>query len=138
MARVCSRKRHASKSDRLLVNGIYLDHGEQERLIREKCDRKWSIPHSTKTRISRSKILRWVRLYKASNGKLGSLYPGTRSDCGKSRALDEETVLSLIRTREELPKATVPRLVEEMKRRGMIDTGEEFAPFHCLPFFALS
>jgi len=108
-----------------LANGTYLDHGEQERLIREKCDRKWSIPHSTKTRISRSTILRWVRLYKASNGKLESLYPGKRSDCGKSRALDEETALSLIRTREELPKATVPRLVEEMKHRGMITPGRE-------------
>lgn len=110
-----------------LVNGIYLDHGEQERLVREKCDRKWPIPHSTKTRISRSTILRWVRLYKASNGKLESLYPGKRSDCGRSRALDEETALSLIRTREELPKATVPRLVEEMKRRGMI-TSERDLP----------
>lgn len=108
-----------------LVNGICLDHGEQERLIREKCDRKWSIPHSAKTRISRSTILRWVRLYKASNGKLESLYPGKRSDCGKSRALGEETALSLIRTREELPKATVPRLVEEMKRRGMITQGSD-------------
>jgi len=108
-----------------LVNGIYLDHGEQERLIGEKCERKWSIPHSAKTRISRSTILRWVRLYKASNGKLESLYPGKRSDCGKSRALDEETVLSLIRTREELPKATVPRLVEEMKHRGIVAPGRE-------------
>ena len=108
-----------------LVNGIYLDHGEQERLIREKCDRKWPIPHSTKTRISRSTILRWVRLYKAGNGKLESLYPGKRSDCGKSRALDEEMALSLIRTREELPKATVPRLVEEMKHRGMITPGRD-------------
>lgn len=106
-----------------LVNGIYLDHGEQERLIREKCERKWPIPYSTKTRISRSTILRWVRLYKAGNGKLESLYPGKRSDCGKSRALDEETALSLIRTREELPKATVSRLVEEMKHRGMIIPG---------------
>ena len=110
-----------------LVNGTYLDHGKQERLVREKCARKWSIPHSMKTRISRSTILRWVRLYKVSNGKLESLYPGKRSDCGKSRALDEETALSLIRTREELPKATVPRLVEEMKRRGMI-TSERDLP----------
>ena len=33
--------------------------------------------------------------------------------------------LSLIRTREELPKATVPRLVEEMKHRGMITPGRD-------------
>ncbi len=30
------------------VNGIRLDHGERERLLREKCTRKWQIPYSFK------------------------------------------------------------------------------------------
>ena len=30
-----------------LVNARNLDRGEQERLIKEKCDRKWVIPFST-------------------------------------------------------------------------------------------
>ena len=42
-----------------LVNGAGLDAGEKERLLREKCARKWQISFSAKTRISRSTILRW-------------------------------------------------------------------------------
>jgi putative transposase len=52
-----------------LVNGVQLASGEQEQLIREKCARKWQIPFSNKTRVSRSTILRWMRIYKNSNGR---------------------------------------------------------------------
>lgn len=54
------------------VNGTRLFPGEKSRLLREKCARKWQIPFSEKTRIGRSTILRWVRLYNASGGKLDS------------------------------------------------------------------
>ena len=37
-----------------LVNGVQLASGEQEQLIRDKCARKWQIPFSNKTRVSRS------------------------------------------------------------------------------------
>lgn len=29
------------------VSGVRLERGEQNRLLREKCERKWSIPHSS-------------------------------------------------------------------------------------------
>ena len=105
------------------VSGAQLDHGEQERLLREKSRRKWAIPHSQKTRITRSTILRWVKAYQASNGNLESLYPQSRSDRGISRGMDEETALALIRLRHELPKATVPFLIQEMHRRGLCSAG---------------
>jgi putative transposase len=101
------------------VNGIKLGRGEQERMIQEKCDRKWIIPYSNKSSISRSTILRWIKLYKESGGNLEILYPKSRSDRGKGRAMDEETSLSLIRLREELPNATVPRLIRKMKQRRL-------------------
>jgi len=101
------------------VNGIKLDRGKQERMIREKCDRKWIIPYSSKSSISRSTILRWIKLYKKSGGNLEILYPKSRIDRGKGRAMDEETSLSLIRLREELPNATVPRLIRKMKQRRL-------------------
>ena len=56
-----------------LVGHVALEPGEQERLIRDKCGRKWVIPFSDKTRITRSTILRWVKLYKDSGGKLDVL-----------------------------------------------------------------
>lgn len=106
-----------------LVGGVDLEPGEQERLIREKCDRKWVIPFSDRTRITRSTILRWVKLYKDSGGRLEVLVNHQRSDNGKSRAIDEETGLALIRLRKELPKATIARLLSEMNKRRLVSPG---------------
>src|SRR3990172_5982018 len=86
------------------VNGSKLASGEKTRLIREKCARKWQIPFSEKTRIGRSTILRWVRLYNKSGGKLDSLRPSSRKDCNKSRAMDEDTCLGLMSLRNLMPE----------------------------------
>jgi len=105
------------------VSGPKLEQGEQERLLREKCERKWRIPCSSRTRLTRSTILRWVKRYKESNAKLESLYPLSRSDQGISRGMDEETSLALIRLRKDLPKATVPVLIETMGKRTLVSPG---------------
>jgi putative transposase len=111
-----------------LVNGARLDPGEQGRLIRDKCARRWHIPHSEKTRISRGTLLRWVSRYRASNGRLESLYPQDRSDRGKSRSLDEESALSLIQLRSELPRATIAQLIAQMRQRGLIGPSTALSP----------
>jgi len=110
-----------------LIGDTELEAGEQERLIRDKCDRKWLIPFSDKTRITRSTILRWVRLYKESGGKLNALCNHERSDQGSPRAIDQETGLALIRLREELPKTTVVRLIHEMNVRKLITPGVDLS-----------
>jgi len=102
------------------VNGIHLDYGESERLLAQKSARKWDIPYSGRSRIGRSTIQRWVTLYQESGGRLESLYPSGRSDAGKGRSLDEEMELSLLRVREEMPKAAARVLVEEMKKRRLV------------------
>lgn len=106
-----------------LTGGMELSAGEQEHLLRDKCLRKWNIPFSDKTRIARSTILRWIKLYRASNGKLESLYPQDRSDQGKARALDEETLSALLRLRKEFPKATAKKLISLMQGRGWVSPG---------------
>ena len=111
-----------------LVNSARLSPGEQARLIREKCARKWQIPFSEKTRISRGTIWRWVRRYRSSNGKLESLYPQDRSDRGKSRVLDEETALGLIRLRQEMPQATVATLIKQVQTRGILNPTTALCP----------
>jgi len=111
-----------------LVNGARLDPGEQGRLIRDKCARRWQIPHSEKTRISRGTLLRWVSRYRASNGRLESLYPQDRSDRGKSRSLDEESALSLIQLRSELPRATIAQLIAQMRQRGLVGPSTALSP----------
>jgi putative transposase len=111
-----------------LVGGVELSPGEQERLIRQKCDRKWAIPFSDKTRITRSTILRWVKLYRDSGGNLEVLANQDRSDQGKARVIDEETGFALMRLRSELPKATVARLIREMNTRRLVSPGLSLAP----------
>jgi transposase InsO family protein len=107
------------------VGGAKLGRKEKRRLLREKCARKWDIPFSDRTRISRSAILRWVRLYNDSGGQLESLYPKDRSDNGKSRAIDKETGLNLIHLRREMPNATVPVLIRTMTERGLSAPGKD-------------
>ncbi len=110
------------------VGGVRLDHGERERLVKQKAGRKYEIPFSPKTRLSRSTILRWVSLYQQGGGRLQSLYPGGRSDEGKSRAMDEETACALIGLRKELPRATVSFLIHQMEKRGLATPGAPLSP----------
>lgn len=110
------------------VNGTRLSPGEKSRLLREKCARKWQIPFSEKTRIGRSTILRWVRLYNASGGKLDSLYPGDRQDRGQSRAMDEETCLALIALRARMPAVPAVHLIREMETRNLVTPGITLNP----------
>ena len=110
------------------VNGTKLDHGEKERLLQEKSARKWDIPYSDKTRISRSTILRWISLYNDGNQKLSSLYPEERNDRGRCRSLDDETSLELISLRKQKPGVPVIQLIEEMKSKGLVTPGITLTP----------
>jgi len=105
------------------VTGIAMSRAEKRRLMREKCARKWQIPFSEKTRISQGTIQRWCRVYRKSGGDLKSLYPKDRSDQGKARAMDEETCLSLVELRLEMPALTVPQLIEQMNGQNRVTPG---------------
>jgi len=117
------------------VGGINLEYGQKQKLLRVKCARKWSIPFSEKTSISESTILRWIRLYKDSYGKLESLYPKGRSDRGQQRSLDKETCLELIQMRQEFPEETVPFIVKTMKKRGLIFQNKDLSLTTIYRFF---
>ena len=107
------------------VGSTRLDRGEKEALLRDKCERKWEIPQSTRTRISRNTILRWVRTYLGHGSRLEALYPRGRTDTGRSRAIDEETGLSLLALRRECPRLPVPELLRLVRQRqGMGEPGD--------------
>jgi len=105
------------------VTGVQMSRAEKRRLMRQKCARKWQIPFSEKTRIGRGTIQRWVRVYKDSNGNLKSLFPKDRTDQGRCRAMDEETCLSLMALRSQMPALTVPQLIEQMNRQNRVTSG---------------
>jgi len=95
------------------VTGAQLDYGEKERLLQQKCARKWGIPYSNRTRLSRSTILGWIRQY---NGKIQSLYPKGRSDQGKARIFDDDIASLIIKHRIDNPGATVYTLIESLEK----------------------
>jgi putative transposase len=105
------------------VNGTQMSRPEKRRLVREKCARKWQIPFSGKTRIGKGTLQRWCRIYRNSQGDLKSLHPKGRSDQGKTRSMDEETCLSLIELKLEMPALTVPLLIEQMNRQNRVTPG---------------
>lgn len=98
-----------------LVGGVKLERGQRERLIRNKCEQKWVIPYSERSRLTRTTIRRWIKQY---DGRLESLYPEDRSDTGRSRVLSDETLLALIEVRRTFPKAPVRKLVEHLEQGG--------------------
>ncbi len=106
-----------------LVGATRLEHGEFSRLVREKSGQRWNIPFSNRTRLSEGTIRRWVNLYEASGRQFTSLYPEHRSDSGKSRKVDEETTLSLVRLKKEKPTLPVARLIAEMEEKNLISPG---------------
>jgi transposase InsO family protein len=105
------------------VTGTQMSRAEKRRLMRDKCARKWQIPFSQKSSLSIGTINRWCRLYKDSNGDLKSLQSQDRCDQGKSRAMDEDTCLSLIELKLETPALTVPQLIEQINRLNRVSPG---------------
>ncbi len=105
------------------VGGRQLERGETERLIREKCARRWVIPGSMRTRIGESTIKEWIARYKLAGNKLEALYPQERCDRGKTRAIDPETAQGLIALRKEMPAVLLPTLLHEAHERKIILPG---------------
>jgi putative transposase len=105
-----------------------LERGERERLLLEKTNRRWTIPYSRRTRLSRSTLLSWIRRYERSGRKLEALSPQGRGDIGRSRVLDEEVAQMLIRLRKELPRVSVKGLIDELRTRKVLDSWSRLSP----------
>ena len=102
------------------IGVTHLAKSEKRRLLREKCERKWVIPCSSRTRISENSIYRWIRRYRKSGGRIESLYPGKRGDQGKPRKLDGETINIVLTTRRSQMGTPVPMLLESLKRQALL------------------
>lgn len=117
------------------VTGPRLPGADRQRLLAEKCARKWIIPFSHRTRIGKSTVRDWIARYRAGGQRLEALYPRDRNDSGKPRSIEEETAANLIELRKEMPKATVAVVIETMYRRGLVAPGSVLAPTSVWRFF---
>jgi hypothetical protein len=100
--------------------GRKLNRGEKELILTEKSSARWEIPFSTRSHISRSTILSWVRAYEKGGRRLESLYPDERKDKGTSRVMDEEAVAALIHLKKDRMGVSLPVLLKEARSKGVL------------------
>ena len=105
------------------VGGRTLSRGEKERLLRDKCEQKWQIPCSSRSRLGRSTLKEWIVRYRKSGNRLESLYPQGRTDKGESRTIEGEVAAGLVVLRKELPEVSLPVLLTEAQKRMIILPG---------------
>lgn len=118
-----------------LVTAAGLSPAEKKRLIEEKCGRKWVIPYSEKTRLSKSTILRWAKNYQDAKGALESLYPKSRQDRGQSRVIDHETGVVLIEWKKLYPDHSIELLLKAIREQGVIGPENKFSLSAVYRFF---
>ncbi len=96
----------------------YLPHGELVRLMKEKSERNYEIPYSSKIKISQATIKKWLLSYR-KYGKKG-LYPKIRNDAGRSKALLENDAETLSRYLKAHPQLTATAAYSLLKKNGSI------------------
>jgi putative transposase len=103
-----------------LVGGRRLTRGEKELILKEKSSSRWDIPFSTRSHISRSTILSWVRVYEKGGRRLESLYPDERKDKGRCRVMDEEAISGLVNLKKDRMGVSLPTILKEARAKGIL------------------
>jgi transposase InsO family protein len=103
-----------------LIGAKVCIRGQREKIINEIISKKWDIPYSSKTSISRATLLNWLRSYEKSAGSLDSLIPKKRADKGKSRLISSEVELALVNLRKENRDISLNVLIDIAKSRHII------------------
>jgi len=90
------------------------DTGQQERLLREIASRTYTIPDSTRTRVSITTLRRYLKTYREKG--FDALRPAPRADTGSPRAFPPEVLDKAMALREEQPARTTQTLVDILQR----------------------
>ena len=106
-----------------LVGTLRLEHGDAEKLIQSKSEKVWNIPYSNRTRIAVSTIRNWVKRYQKSDGQFSALFPAKRADSGRSRKVDDETILAIVKMKREKPSLPAVDLIKELQKKELITPG---------------
>lgn len=109
------------------VTGVRLNHGDKERLIKDKVGRSYDIPYSTRTAISRSAIKQWVLDYQRAGYRIEGLFPKRRIDAGKTRALDPSLRIAILEMKRANPNWTVPVIINKLKHNKILSPNAELS-----------
>jgi putative transposase len=108
----------------------YLDRKERRKLIREKANREYQIPYSSKSKITAACITNWYKAFK-DYGKEG-LKPKKRLDTGICRALSPGESTTFLQYLEENPELTAKAAYRKLKEKGIIQSELSKSALSCL------
>jgi transposase InsO family protein len=94
-----------------LISGE-LCRGDLKRRIRDLSQRRYSMPHSNRSRIAYGTIEDWLYAYRAKG--IDGLKPKARSDSGSVRRLAHEVADAIISRKQEAPRLPVKAIVREL------------------------
>ncbi len=106
------------------VTGVRLEYGEKERLLHEKVQRRYDIPFSERSIVSRSTLEKWIYDYKKAGYRIEGLYPQERKDKGGSRSLPSSVKLAIKELKKEQPDLKLPAILTCLKHKKLIGPEE--------------
>jgi putative transposase len=100
-----------------------LEHGDRVKLFEEIAARVYEMPPDGKlVELSPRTVESWYYAYR--QGGFEALCPGTRSDCGKSRAIAPEIAELILRAKREKPRRSIKRIIRMLERARRVKRGE--------------
>ena len=100
-----------------VINGTYTEPS-QTAYYKRVASEPLSLPDGRVSRYSYKTLEKWVSDYK--KGGIDALMPGTRSDKGVSRALDDTALEEIYRLKETFPRMNATRIYEQLLQGSFI------------------
>jgi len=98
-----------------------LEHGDRVKLFEEIAARVHQMPDGKAVVLSPRTIESWYYAHK--QGGFDALYPCTRADCGKSRAIAPDVAELILRAKREKPRRSIRRIIRMLERARKVTPG---------------
>ena len=116
------------------VTGVRFGHGEREKLLRDKCALKYTIPYSTRTTVSRGSIAFWIAKYRASGNQLSGFMPLTRADAGTYKKLDLSVRMAIAELKKDNPTWNLETIIAKLREKYVLKPDEQINRATCYRF----
>ncbi len=106
----------------LIADLVHLERGEGlYAKLRERAERTYEIPGTTRTRVAPDTMRDWLQLYR--RGGFEALKPRVRSDQGKTRGIPPEVCDLLVMLEEDRPELRIADVIEGAYASGEVPEG---------------
>jgi len=111
----------------LIAELLHLERGDGlYAKMRDKAERTYEIPGTTRTRVAPDTIRDWLELYR--KGGFKALEPRVRCDHGHSRGIPPEVQDLLVMLEEDKPELRIVDVIEGAQASGEVPEGVELKP----------